>query len=95
MSYEYDEKGKLFTNIVSKRPVPAMIQTATHLVRGIIHIRRDERVKDELERDDLFLAVTDAEVLDAAGEVLQSASFLAIRRTQIVWLLPREEGVSE
>lgn len=92
MSFEYDEKGKLFTNIVSKRPVSALIQTTTHLVRGIIHIRQDERVKDELDRDDLFLAVTDAEVLDAAGELLHSAPFLAVRRNQIVWLLPREEG---
>lgn len=95
MSYEYDEKGKLFTNIVSKRPLPALIQTTTHLIRGIIHIRRDERVKDELDRDDRFLAVTNAEILDAAGAVLNTAPFLAIRRAQIVWLLPREEGESE
>ncbi len=95
MSYEYDEKGKLFTNIVSKRPVPALIQTVTHLIRGTIHIRQDERVKDELDRDDLFLAVTDAEVLDAAGKSLHNAAFLAVRRNQIVWLLPREEGEAQ
>lgn len=92
MSFEYDEKGKLYTNIVSKRPVPALIQTVTHLIRGTIHIRQDERVKDELDRDDLFLAVTDAEILDSAGATLHSVPFLAVRRNQIVWLFPREEG---
>lgn len=92
MSFEYDEKGKVFTNIVSKRPVAALIQTTTHLIRGSIHIRQHERVKDELDRDELFLAVTEAAVLDAAGEMLYNAPFLAVRRTQIVWLLPQEEG---
>lgn len=92
MSFEYDEKGKVFTNIVSKRPVTALIQTTTHLIRGNVHIRQGERVKDELDRDELFLAVTEASVLDDAGETLHSAPFLAVRRAQIVWLLPQEEG---
>ena len=92
MSFEYDEKGKVFTNIVSKRPVAALIQTLTHLIRGTVHIRQGERVKDELDRDELFLAVTDAAVLNDAGETLHSAPFLAVRRAQIVWLIPQEEG---
>ena len=62
MTYEYDEKGKLFTNVVNKRSMAATLQTTTHLIRGFIHIRQDERVKDELDRDELFLAVTDAVV---------------------------------
>ena len=92
MSFEYDEKGKLFTNVVSKRPVAAVIQTTTHLIRGSIHIRPGERVKDELDRDEFFLAVTGAVILDAAGETLQRADFLAVRRAHIVWLIPQEEG---
>lgn len=92
MSVDYDERGKFFTNVVSKRPVKALIQTATHLIRGTIHIRQDERVKDELDRDELFLAVTGAAVLGSGGEALYSAPFLAVRRAQIVWLMPEEEG---
>ncbi|HEY5903665.1 MAG TPA: hypothetical protein VIU39_14015 [Anaerolineales bacterium] len=88
MTYEYDEKGKVFTNFVSKQPVPALVQTVTHLIRGTVHIRSGERVKDELDRDELFLAVTDASILGADGQVLYHAGFLAVRRAQIVWLIP-------
>ena len=73
MTYEYDEKGKVFTNFVSKQPVPALVQTVTHLIRGTVHIRSGERVKDELDRDELFLAVTDASILGADGQVLYHA----------------------
>jgi hypothetical protein len=95
MTYEYDEKGKLFTNVVNKRSVAATLQTTTHMIRGFIHIRQDERVKDELDRDELFLAVTDAVVFDGDGEPLHRAAFLAVRRAQIVWLYPQEEGGDE
>jgi len=95
MSFEYDEKGKFFTNVVSKFPVSALVQTTTHLIRGTIHIRQGERVKDELDHDELFLAVTDASVIGPNGEVLHAAPFLAVRRNQIVWLLPESDGDSK
>ena len=38
MSIEYyDEKGKVFTDIVSKVAVQATIQTTTHRMRGLLH----------------------------------------------------------
>jgi len=95
MSFEYDEKGKIFTNVVSKLPVPALVQTTTHLIRGTIHIRQGERVKDELDRDELFLAVTDASLLGADGQVLRHAPFLAVRRAQIVWLIPEPDEAGQ
>jgi hypothetical protein len=90
MSFEYDEKGKIFTDVVQKYAVDALIQTTTHLIRGRIHVPRSERVKNELDRDELFLAVTDASVLGADGKPIHEAAFLAVRRTQIVWLIPQE-----
>jgi hypothetical protein len=94
MTIEFNERGKIFTDIVSKVAVIATIQTTTHLIRGTIHIRHNERVKDELDRDELFLAVTDANVLGEDGKVLFSAPFLAVRRSQIVWLIPEEQPES-
>jgi len=89
MAFEFeDEKGKRFTEVVTKRKVPAVVQTTLHLVRGNIHIRPDERIKDELDRDELFLAVTEAEILDADGKVVHHADFLAVRRAQIIWVMP-------
>jgi len=90
MSIEYDEKGKFFTDVVPKIPVRAVVQTTAQLIRGNVHVREGERLKNELDRDELFLAVTDASVLAADGQVQFQAAFLAVRRSQIVWVFPDE-----
>ena len=91
MTIEYDEKGKFFTDIVTKTPIPATVQTTNQLLRGKIHVRQGERLKDELDRNELFLAITEASILSADGEVLLRAPFLAVHRSQIVWVMPSEE----
>ncbi len=93
MTFEYDDKGKFFTNVISKMPVPALVQTTTHLVKGFIHIRKDERVKDELERGGKFLALTDAIVTNTDGEKLYQKEFIAIHKEQIVWVIPDEKSL--
>jgi hypothetical protein len=90
MTIEYDDKGKIFTDIVSKTAVPATLQTTTHLMRGNIHVRRNQRIKDELNLDEQFLAITDVSVLGADGQVVFQAAFLAVQRTQIVWVMPEQ-----
>jgi hypothetical protein len=94
MTIEYDEKGKFYTDVVTKFPTLAAIQTTTHLIRGLVHVRQGGRLKGELEQDELFLAVTRATIHDAGGNVLFNAPFLAIQRSQIVWVMPeaKEEG---
>jgi hypothetical protein len=91
MTIEYDDKGKYYTDIVKKQPVPVVIQTVTHLVRGLVHVREGERLKNELERDEIFLAVTQASVYGAEDKVLFTAPFMAIQRVQIVWIMPVDE----
>ena len=61
------------------------------LIRGDVHVRQDERLKDELDRDELFLAMTDAKIIGADDKVLQEARFLAVRRAQIVWVMPAND----
>lgn len=98
MSIEYDEKGKFYTDVVTKLPVAAVIQTTTHLVRGFVHIRQGERLKNELEKDEIFLAVTNAVIHNADDKVLFTAPFMAVQRAQIIWIMPVEgepaEGIS-
>ncbi len=91
MTVEYDEKGKYYTEVVKKLPVSVVIQTVTHLIRGLVHIREGERFKNELERDELFLAVTNARVYNVDDKIVFDESFMAIRRTQIIWIMPVEE----
>ena len=95
MTIEYDEKGKIFTDIVSKVAVQATIQTTTHMIRGNLHVRRDQRIKDELDTNENFLALTDVSVLGPEGQTLFQAPFLAIRRSHIVWVLPEPERRQE
>lgn len=95
MTIEYDEKGKIFTDIVSKRAVYATVQTTTHLMRGHLHVRRDQRIKDELDLDEKFLALTDVNVLAPDGQILFEAPFLAVHRAHIVWVHPEQNKNEE
>lgn len=90
MVMSFDEKGKFYTDWVSKWSVHATLQTVNQLVRGTLHVREGERLKDELDRDEPFLAITDATIVDADGKTLFECPFLAVRRTQIVWVRPDE-----
>jgi hypothetical protein len=95
MGIEFDDKGKFYTEIISKVTVPAMIQTTRHRIQGLVHIRPNSRFKDELDNDEPFLAVTAAKILNEAAEVLFEADFISIRRDQIVWVIPYEERTQE
>lgn len=94
MSTQYDEKGKIFTQVVSKHPIQVTIQTITSTIRGLVYVRPDARVKDELnsatERDH-FLAVTDAVVYNHQNEEIFRSGFLVINVSHIVWVIPEEE----
>jgi hypothetical protein len=95
MTIEYDEKGKIFTEIVSKVPTPATIQTTTHLLHGYVHVRRDQRIKDELDASENFLALTEVSVLGPDGQTLFQAPFLAVRRSHIIWVIPDQHKSEE
>jgi len=95
MTIEYDDKGKIFTDIVSKIAIYATIQTTTHMIRGRVHVRRDQRIIDELDLNENFLAVTDVSILGVDGQTLFQAPFLAVRRTHIVWVIPEQNSGDE
>lgn len=90
MSIEYDDKGKFFTDVVSKVAVPAVIQTVMHRIEGFIHVRTGDRTKSELDRNEIFLAVTEAKVFNADGSLIYSAAFLSVARSQIIWVIPSD-----
>ncbi|MCX8023903.1 MAG: hypothetical protein N3A60_01735 [Thermanaerothrix sp.] len=92
MVTQFDEKGKFFTRVITKRPVNVVIQTPTHRIHGQVHVRPDERLKDELDQTGAFLAVTEATVYDVSGEqVILRTRFLALQVQQIIWITPLEE----
>ena len=91
MATQYDEKGKHFTEVVTTVAIQATVQTVVQKIEGAIHIRQNQRISDELVRDDPFLPMTSARVFDAQGRVEYECDFISIRRSQIVWIMPRSE----
>ena len=90
MSIEFNDKGKYFTDVVPKVPIPAVIQTVVQRVEGFVHVRADERVKNELDRAETFLAVTDAKIFGTDGSIVYQTAFMSIARSQIVWVIPSD-----
>ncbi len=95
MITEFDDKGKIFTNIIAKRPIRVIVQTEKFRIHGQMHITPSERLKDELNGSDQFVAITDATVYDGAGNISYRSNFLTLNRDFIVWIIPEEEVVEE
>ncbi len=91
MTINYDEKGKLYTDIVLKEATAVKIQTTKQFLTGSIHIRKEFRLKDELDQPEPFLAVTNAKLYAADGQVLFETNFIAVRRDEIVWVIAEED----
>jgi hypothetical protein len=92
MTVRVDAKGKTYTDIVRKDEIPALIQTTSNLIHGHVYLRPGLRLKDELNGTaEQFIAVTDAEVYNANGQVLVRSEFLTLNKTHIIWIRPDEE----
>lgn len=88
MIVEYDEKGKYYTDVISKDIVFSHIQTQSNQIHGFVHVRKGERLSDEVNETTPFLAVTNAEICSQQGEVLHTSKFLLVNRSHIIWLMP-------
>jgi hypothetical protein len=83
-----DEKGKIFTPVMKKKKLSALIQTTTSLFSATVHLHPDNRLSDELNSSEKFLSVTDARLLDSRQKVTAKYPYLAIQVSQIVWITP-------
>lgn len=88
---DYDPKGKVFSNVVRKDAVYVRIQTLTHQITGEIYLKQEQRIKDELEFAEKFIAVTSAQVYRLNGEKVYDAAFITLNRDHIVWLALEDE----
>ena len=90
MSVRYDDRGKYFTEIITKDRVPATVQTIVSRIQGNLHVRIDDRIKDELNRGEHFLAITDAIIYNLQGQKTYDTEFMLINRDHIIWIIPQE-----
>lgn len=87
-----DDKGKIYTKVVTKSPVKIILQTSTNRITGMMHVRPGDRLKDTLVTSEYFLAVTDAKVFDIDGDkLIFETNFIAVNLNQILWVAPEEE----
>jgi hypothetical protein len=93
MTIRFDEKGKFYTQVISKDAVWVLIQTQINRIRGQIYIQQGERIKDEINHAEQFIAVTDAAIYDNSGKQIYHCDFMTLNRHHIIWLMP--DGHSE
>ncbi|MGH2543996.1 MAG: DUF6812 domain-containing protein [Ardenticatenaceae bacterium] len=85
-----DGKGKYYTKVVSTNRLEVVMHLRTgELIRGLVHLRPDHRLSDELNDDSPFLSVTDA-VVTRDDAVVYATSYLAVHRGAIAWVIPRQ-----
>lgn len=96
MDYRVDEKGKVFTAHVSKRSVAIIAQVRDVVIHGTLYLTLDNRLKDELNDGEKFLAVTDAAIHDLQSDrVLHTAPIIVVNKEHIAWILPTESAPAE
>ena len=95
MTLKKEEKDKNKTEEETKVSVSATLQTTTHMIRGKVHVRRDQRIKDELDLNESFLAITDVTVLGAEGQTLFQAPFLTKQHTHNKKKKPKQKQDEE
>ncbi len=94
MNYRVDEKGKFFTAHVTKLRLPITACIGNWLVEGIIHLKSDNRLKDELNDGETFIAITQARVWAiGTSNPVYEPEVLIVHKNEIVWIFPRESAV--
>jgi hypothetical protein len=96
MDFRVDAKGKYYTTHVSKQSVEVTARVQDSIIQGTLHLAPDNRLKDELNSGEIFLAITNAQVWQVNGaEPLYSTQVLMINKDQIAWIFPREKTETE
>src|SRR3989304_7328407 len=95
MTVKFDDKGKFYTEVISKDPIKSVIQTITHQIQGTVFVKQGDRLIDELNSSEKFIAVTDAVVYNLIGKQIASSQFLTVNCNHIIWLLPQQETPEE
>lgn len=88
-----EERGKIFTQVINKDTIWTIIQTRSHRIQGLIYIRPDRRLKDELNNAELFLAVSDATITSLEGGDMYRCNFMLVNRDHIIWMIPMDEPI--
>ena len=91
MDYTLDYKGKHFTQRINKKPVRVLACAQGTLISGFLHLTPEHRVKDELNDQEEFVAITDAEVRELqSGQVLYKSDVILLNKRHLIWVIPHD-----
>jgi hypothetical protein len=94
MDYRVDPKGKVFTTHVTKRNLAVVISIGHSVIHGTVYLQLDNRLKDELNEGEQFIAVTDARIYQVGSEApIYESAALIINKEQIDWIFPTEPAI--
>jgi hypothetical protein len=92
-----DEKGKTYTQRVTKMGTEVEILTVRGTIHGYLHLSLGQRVKDLLNNNEQFLAITSA-LVKATGQGSPTGSgdarevgFMALNKQHIISVIPINE----
>ena len=92
MDMRYDDKGKFYTSRVTKRAAQVLVCAQEMLISGTMHLLLENRVKDELDSEGHFIAITNAQVRERdSGRVLANDQTLILNKEHITWVVPCED----
>jgi hypothetical protein len=81
-------KERGFRPQINTLQFPVIIQTMHNRIVGNLHTRENERIKDALNSTEPFIALTQVKIFDAdGGRELNQSDFLAINRSNIIWVI--------
>ncbi|MFL5733750.1 MAG: hypothetical protein ACJ78Q_11160 [Chloroflexia bacterium] len=84
-----DERGKFFTERISKGQIDVLITTINGHVRGFIYLSHGQRVKDMLNTgNERFIAVSEATASSNNGSDVMEADLMAVNKDHIVSVVP-------
>ncbi|MBI5035083.1 MAG: hypothetical protein HZB51_31550 [Chloroflexi bacterium] len=91
MDYRIDPKGKVFTSHVTKRSITVILSIENTIVQGNVYLMADNRLKDELNDGEQFIAVTDAQIYQPGSESpMYESSAIIVNKEKIAWIFPKE-----
>lgn len=81
-------KERGFRPFVNTVQYPVIIQTLHNRIHGNLHTRESERIKDAVNSNELFIAITNVQIFDSDGVIeMKKSDFLAINRQNIIWII--------
>jgi hypothetical protein len=96
MNYRIDQKGKVFTVKVTKQTLPIIARVQDTLIYGNIHLAPETRLKDEMNGDEAFIAITEARVVDAqTDQPRHQADVIVVNKHRIAWITPDERYAAD